>query len=142
MTFAVKTIVERSVSFLKVEAKVRYWEDATVNGQQDDDESPEMPFANGLTGEWTPLINLETGKIEGWPEGTIATIHYKVCDGGVYTLLDADRQEVVKIDGYVPSMMSPAENGYGDYIIMDIGPDGQIQNWCVDLDAFDEGGAA
>lgn len=142
MTFAVKMIVEKSVSFLKVVAKVRYWEDATVNGRQDDDESPEMPFATSLDNTWAPTINLETGKIENWPAGTIAGVHYKVCDEGVYTLLDADRQEVAQIDGYVPSMMSPGGAGYGDYIIMDIGPDGQIANWRVDLEAFQPEDAA
>jgi hypothetical protein len=36
----------------------------------------------------------------------------------------------------VPRIMSPKENGYGDYVIMDIGADGKIADWRIDLDAF------
>ena len=63
-------------------------------------------------------------------------MHYKVCDAGRYTLLDADKADLITIDGYVPRIMSPKENGYGDYVIMDIGPDGLIADWKIRLEAF------
>lgn len=122
------------VRYLKVEAAVRYWEDAEVNGQVD--EAGELiPCKKGK--DWCPIIDLETGAIEGWPAGTIAKIHYKVCDEGRYALLDGERNEVVVKDGYVPDIMCPKDSGYGDYIIMDVGPDGVIANWTVDLSDFD-----
>lgn len=123
-----------AVKFLKVDAGVRYWEDATVNGQQD--ESGDLiPCRSGDS--WCPLIDLETGRIQDWPEGTIADLHYKVCDAGRYALLDADGRDVAAIDGYVPAPMCPGGQGYGDYIIMTIGPDGTIQNFDgTDLDDF------
>jgi hypothetical protein len=34
-------------------------------------------------------------------------------------------------------MLSPKENGYGDYIIMDIDEFGFIKSWSVDLDEFE-----
>lgn len=123
------------VKYLKVEAGVRYWEDAQVNGVEDEDGSL-MPCRQGET--WAPVIDLGTGIIQDWPANTVALIHYKVCDDGRYALLDADRAEVVAIDGYVPSILCPDESGYGDYIIMTVGPDGAIQNFDgEDLDAFE-----
>lgn len=120
--------------YLKAECGVRYWEDAEVNGVPEQEDAPTIPFAKGDM--WSPLIEIDTGKIVDWPEGTTAAVHFKVCDAGRYALLDADRSEIVAIDGYVPSIMSPKANGYGDYVIMDIGADGSIAEWRVDLDAF------
>lgn len=127
------------VKSLKVEAAVRYWEDAEVNGVAD--ESGEAIHCR-IGDAWCPVIDLETGAIAGWPENTIARIHYKVCDAGRYALLDADGNEVVVKDGYVPDIMSPGGSGYGDYIIMNVGPTGIIENWDNrDIEEF-EGSAA
>lgn len=116
------------VSYLKVSAGVRYWEDATVNGVEDTD-GHLIPLRVG--DNWEPIIDLRTGKIQGWPEGTAADVHYKVCDEGEYLLLDAQQQPVGKHrSAYVPDdLLCPTGNGYGDYIIMKIGPDGQIDGW-------------
>lgn len=128
--------VKVDAKYLKVDAEPRYWEDATVNGQPDDEDNPTIPCRRA--GIWGPVIELDTGKIEGWPGGTTATVHYKVCDAGVYTLLDANRNTIVRLDDYVPSILSPGGNGYGDYIIMTIGPDGVIADWRADLTEFEE----
>lgn len=123
-----------AVKYLKVEAGMRYWEDATVNGIEDT-EGMLIPCRSGDT--WEPVIDLNTGIIQDWPQNTIASIHYKVCDDGRYALLDADRAEVKVHEGYVPSIMCPQHDGYGDYIIMDVGPDGAIANFQGnDLDEF------
>lgn len=128
--------VEVEARYLKVEAEVRYWEDGTINGQPDDDNAPTIPCRRGDC--WAPIIEIETGKIEGWPGGTTASIHYKVCDAGVYTLLDADRNTIISLDGYVPGIMCPNGGGYGDYIVMSIGSDGVIADWRADLREFEE----
>lgn len=39
-------------------------------------------------------------------------------------------------EGYVRNMLSPKENGYGDYIIMDVDANGQIADWKVDFSDF------
>lgn len=130
----VTRIEKVAVKYLKVEAGVRYWEDAAINGVADT-EGKLTPCRAGDC--WTPVIDLETGVIENWPVGTEASIHFKVCDSGRYTLLDADRNEVKAIDGYVPRIMSPGENGYGDYIIMDIDGAGKIGKWRVTLAEFE-----
>lgn len=122
------------VQFLKAIAEVRYWEDATVNGIEDS-EGDLIPCRVGDC--WAPTIDLDTGVIQDWPADTIADIHYKVCDAGRYALLDAEGNKVKEIDGYVPGIMCPVGGGYGDYIIMHVGPVGNIANWdCSDLGEF------
>ena len=140
----VTTSVSVPVKYLRARCGVRYWEDATVNGERDEDGS-RIPCREGTAadndklggGDWCPTIELETGKIEGWPEGTTADIHYKVCDDGDYELLDADRKAVKRIDGYVPNILCPGGAGYGDYVIMRIRRDGTIAGWRVTLADFE-----
>ena len=123
------------VVYLQAECGVRYWEDAKVNGREDADGTL-IPCRDKDT--WAPLIELATGMIENWPKGTVADIHYKVCDDGAYHLLDVDREVVASIDGYVPTMMCPEGEGYGDYVIMQVDGDGKIAKWKADLTEFTE----
>jgi len=44
--------------------------------------------------------------------------------------------EVAREDGYVPSIMCPNKNGYGDYIKMTIDENGSIANWQKDISDF------
>lgn len=133
MKVTIKETREADVVYLQADCGVRYWEDAHVNGVEDA-EGTLIPCR--VEDRWKPVIDLEAGKIEGWAQGTEARLHYKVCDDGVYTLLDADRRPVKEFDGYVPKMMCPAGAGFGDYVIMNIGPDGTIENWHADLTPF------
>jgi len=134
---SIKQTVEYDVKFLQADCGVRYWEDGAINGADDDDDNPAMPFAS--TDSWGPIIDIEAGTIVDWPKGTTAEVHYKVCDAGVYTLLDADRRKVKQIEGYVPSIMCPEGSGYGDYVIMKIDGEGKIANWSIDLSEFEGG---
>lgn len=134
MKTTIKVEQEVDLRMLQVEAGVRYWEDASVNGVEDV-EGELIPFRDGQL--WKPLIYLETGQIAKWPQGKTASIHYSVNDSGSYHLLDATGKTVLSIENdYVPKMLSPGGNGYGDYIIMDIDENGFIQNWEFDLDGF------
>lgn len=135
MEITVKTEVKKAVRYLRAECGVRYWEDATVNGVEDA-EGDLIPCREGDA--WAPVIDLETGKIENWPQGTKASIHYKICDDGAYELHDADGDVVKRVEGYVIKMMCPKGGGYGDYVIMDIDGDGLIEGWKVDLGEFEE----
>ena len=131
----VATTTKVPVKYLRARCGVRYWEDATVNGERDEDGS-RIPCRKG--DDWCPLIELESGQIEGWPEGTTASLHFKVCDDGDYELLDENRAVVKAIDGYVPDIMCPGGAGYGDYVIMTIGADGVIAGWRVKLADFEK----
>ncbi|WP_396189847.1 hypothetical protein [Flavobacterium sp.] len=114
--------------YIEVDAQVRYWDDATINGSSDDNGTL-TPLKRGDC--WCPVIRLADGVVMDWPTGVVADIHFKVCDEGEYWLLDESKQRIAKWAGYyVPDeFLCPGTNGYGDYIILTINEDGQIQKW-------------
>lgn len=127
-----------NITHLEVRAEPRYWEDATVNGEEDTD-GVLIPFRKGEM--WCPLIRLEDGFIENWPTGTTANVHYKVCDQGEYWLVDSKENRLLKYKGdYVPDdFLCVDDNGYGDYIIFNVEANGFIKNWkfpVFDLDLW------
>lgn len=125
--FELKKTVLVNVKFIEVIAKVGYWEDATVNGSED--ERGDIPLRKNDC--WTPVIDLTTGTVKNWPQGVIADVHYKICDQGEYWLQDDQGTRVAKWEGhYVPDdILCIGGQGYGDYIIMNIGIDGKIDYW-------------
>lgn len=135
MKIALTLRKEYEVKELLVKAKVRYWEDAEVNGEDDTEAGDNIPCKLGDF--WMPIIDIETGIIKNWEQGKTADIHYKVCDEGEYSLMNDRGETIVKIEGYVPDIMCPEENGYGDYIIMKVDENGQIANWKVDFRDFE-----
>lgn len=115
------------VKYIEVSAGVRYWEDAELNGE--DDVDGKIPGRNGDV--WEIKIDLDTGKILDWPSENEAKIHYKVCDAGLYWLLDNSFKRILKQqDCYVPTqILCVGSNGHGDYIIFNINKDGFIEGW-------------
>ena len=115
--------------FLIVEAEVRYWEDAVVNGK-DDSDGTLIPLRHDNL--WNITIDLETGEIKDWPKGTTANVHYKVCDAGEYWIADSEENRILRWDGfYVPDdfLCVGDERGCGDYIIFKVGQNGIIEGW-------------
>ena len=133
MKLKLKIEKEFDVKYLLAEVGVRYWEDANVNGNEDTNGAL-IPCRDGEY--WKLLIDIETGIITNWDKGTLASVHYKCCDDGLYKLLDENKNEIKSIDGYVPKIMCPKENGYGDYVIMDIDENGKIENFKPIFDDF------
>lgn len=133
----VKLKIEKTyeAKWLCVSAGVRYWEDATVNDVEDE-AGDLIPCRNGE--RWEPRINVETGEIVNWQKGVKAKIHYKICDDGIYTLKDAEQNQIIARDSYVISSLCPDENGYGDYIIMNVDENGMIANWKFDAEDFED----
>lgn len=120
---------------VKVKAGVRYFEDANVKSPisswyEDEPDSPTIPCV--VDECWCPEIDPNTGKILNWTEGWEAQIHYKVCDDCEIEYYE-EGEKICNNDGeyYVPEFLSPKENGYGDYMIMDIDSSGQIQDWSI-----------
>jgi hypothetical protein len=124
-------MMSKDATHIEVAARVRYWEDGEVNGVSEDDDNPLMPGASGEM--WNARIALATGHIDGWPAGTTASIHYKVCDEGEYWLLNAAGERISKWRGYyVPNgFLCHGSEGFGDYIILSIGDDGRVIGWTV-----------
>lgn len=133
MKATIKVEKEVEIKTLQVKAGARYWEDATVNGVEDE-EGTLIPCRDG--DYWCPVIDVESGIILNWTKGVTADIHYKVCDDGVYTVRGENDEFIFQKDGYVPGTMSPAGKGYGDYIIMHVDENGLIADWKFDIEDF------
>ena len=123
-----KIKIEKEVNFthLKVKCGARYWEDASVNGVEDS-EGTLIPLRDGEY--WCPIIDIETGIIKDWPQGTIADIQYKCCDDGEYWLIADDGFELKYPGDYVPTILDITRDGFGDYVILVVNESGQIENW-------------
>lgn len=123
---------EVDIKTVEVRAHVRHWEDATINGVEDE-EGKLTPCREGDL--WCPIIDMDSGVIRNWPKGTTASVHFKVCDGGSYFLKDADGNVVLsREDDYVPNELIPGS--YGDYIEMQIDENGKIADWNPSLEDF------
>lgn len=125
------------MTILKVCAEARYTEDAEIlnpdTGVFEEDKDAKMPCLKGSY--WCPEINTNTGVITNWQIGVEARLHYKVCDCFSAEVL-VDGNVVAKVeDVYVPDCMCPADEGYGDYIDMNVRSDGSIEEWsCSDFE--------
>lgn len=121
--------VEENIERLYINTHVRYWEDGYINGIPDDPDYPKMPateWDNEFSEyRWKPIINIDKGLIENWSPGIKASIHYKVCDEFYCSIPEID----FELDGYVPKFMCPRDEGFGDYIIMNISESGEIEEW-------------
>lgn len=120
---------------IRAQMEVRYWDDASVNGVECKT-ADDMPLSDGNT--WDIRVNVEDGTITSWPAGKKADVHFKICDSGLYELIDRNGDTIIEIDGYVPSIMCPEGGGFGDYVIMKIDESGKIENWRIDLDEFQD----
>jgi hypothetical protein len=79
---------------------------------------------------WQAKVQIDTGKIEGWPQdyGPTSISNMKVTDGGTYKLLGPKGEVLATIDqDYVRNRLIPGE--YGDYISLQIDEHGVITNW-------------
>lgn len=112
--------------YLEAHIGAGHWEDAYLNGVEDN-----LGLISCRDGDyWKPIIELETGKIVNWNIGDTAKIHYKSTDDNSFYLLDENKTQIAKYNGfYVIDSMCPESDGYGDYVIMSIDKDGYIENW-------------
>lgn len=124
------------LSAVKCEIFARYFEDSEVNGREDNWEHPAMPCVAEVDNwnekpqkAWCPVIDLETGRITNWQKGVTAKIHYKSCDENRLTFYDEDGNVFATYFDYVPDLLDPYNEGYGDYVIMTIDEDGFIDKF-------------
>lgn len=129
---------EVDVKFLKCSIGARYFEDASItdeNGDwvEDDNEQPKIPCYNSKEHRWDITIDLDRGQILNWNTGTKAQIHYKSCDDNKIEVLDKSGNTVYYYQGYVPDILCPDDNGWGDYVIMRVDENGVIANFDNEL---------
>lgn len=143
MKVIVNRPVELDVKTLFVKAHVRYPENSMIQEGPDDEwaeddaDQPKMPCMAYVDCKykgwyWCPIIDLTTGKIINWRQGVRASISYKVCDEFECEVKDSDNAIVASYNGYVLNFMAITDEGYGDYIYLDIDENGMIENWSFD----------
>ena len=140
MKVIVNRPVELDIKTLFVKAHVRYPEDAMIQEGpddawgEDDTDQPKMPCMSYVDCTykgwyWCPVIDLATGRIINWKQGVRASISYKVVDEFECYITDADDKIVTRYEGYVPSFMAITDEGYGDYVYLEIDENGMIADW-------------
>ena len=85
----------------------------------------DMPGLSG--GVLILVLDLDRRAVRDWPAGRTASVYLKPRDSGSYYLLSGGEVVVTREGDYVPGYL-PGEH-YGDYLILDIGPDGTIAGW-------------
>lgn len=76
---------------------------------------------------WRGTIDIASGRIREWPQGQAGSMFMKVCDMGIYTLLNGDEEVGCINEDYVPNSIIPGE--YGDYVDFAIDEAGHIAGW-------------
>ena len=124
---------QSTVNICHVTAEMRYTENCEVNGVEEPDGSDvnEPPKIFGATKDtrtgawlWVFDVDVETGKIIGWPKGMTANTYYKVVDG-----FKATFNGKTYGPDYVPNCFCLNDEGWGDYMFLTIQEDGTIKGW-------------
>ena len=82
---------------------------------------------------WQIVIDIDNGKVLDWPKDLCIRTGFKICDEGEYVFTDENDKEIVNITKeydqcYVPDFLSLEDNGYGDYVYININGNGSIEN--------------
>lgn len=158
LSFVEKIKKEHDLKKIEVYAGVRYWIDCDystdngktwVNCNELDDTDEESERIKGLTpnvekhngetykyleGDYLHLtIDIDEGKVVNWPKGFCLRTNYKICDDGLYQIID-DKGEVVwdSVESgyyYVPDFLELEDEGFGDYMYINIDGEGNIEHW-------------
>ena len=83
--------------------------------------------------DWCPVIDVNEGKVLDWTPGFVLRTCFKVCDQGIYVYSNYDEsQQIVSCDCdlyYVPKWLDDIDDGFGDYMYIQINEDGTISKW-------------
>ena len=122
MKVTIKVEKEVEIRTVLIDIAPRY-----IGDGEDDDMPTDFPLLNAQKTEWVASVDIDTGAIAGWPKGEKRKMFVKVCDAGIYKLIDSDGNVVAERKGYVPNDVVPGS--YGDYVELDIDENGIITNW-------------
>ena len=128
-----KDIMTSNARYLEI---IFPWDEDLCSFQSDFDlESDEIPYVSN--GYWHGIIDLKEHRLcdskdMDWPY----VLNAKVCDGGVYFLLDESKKALCIYRGYVSDL--PFDNkSWGDYIHLVVRDGGHIEYWEGDFDLDD-----
>ena len=129
----------KELAYIKCNVGPRYFEDAEVNGVMETEENPTMPMVvdNGKEKRFIISIDVKEGRIVGWPAGVDAVTYYKICDDGTYTFMDVFGSTLKEINSYVPDFLAIFDEGFGDYMYLDIDENGYIKDWKLTQEMVD-----
>lgn len=116
MKTKVKAVQEIEIKSIIINVPVRY---------EEEDIPYDFPMRHG--DQWSATVDIDTGQIQGWPQGKVGHLYMKVVDGGSYNLVGDQGQTLATRQDYVPHGIVPGE--YGDYIDLKINEHGVITNW-------------
>lgn len=131
------TDVRKSIRYVKAVIEPISFETSYINGKKDSNKNTKMPgiYENEDGKKLSIEIDLETGKVINWPNGTYAQMSYKVGDYGEYTMYDKDWKRLCVYEGYVPELFQLEEKEKnGDWFSIKIGKDGKIKNFPTGAD--------
>ena len=129
MKYRILKPIEVEIATLKVRIPdISSWEDWPVNNAECEG-GVGHPLFDGENGiEFT--VDINTGKIEGWPEGITMETWDKVRDEGIYELYSDKGECECRLEyEYVPSVFDTRGDGYGDYMQFEVDSDGVIRDW-------------
>ena len=146
--------VSEDIKYLRATMGVRYWVDCEYGFDFESTlyiDFPDTEEENERIKNLTPcvvrkdigykendylelIIDIDEGKVLNWPYGFCLNTRYKVCDDGEYVFLDENKNEVINITKsfdqyYVPDFLALEDNGYGDYVIINIDGNGKIEHF-------------
>lgn len=116
MKVKIKVEQEMEISSIRIVVPVRFGEEQLPND-----------FPMRIGDQWKVEIDMDSGRITGWPAGREAHVYLKVCDEGEYTLIGKSGECVARRQCYVPMDTIPGE--YGDYLDFHVRGDGVVTNW-------------
>lgn len=154
---------EQDIRYLRATMGVRYWVDGDYSDDNGktwhcdfDDTDEENKRIMKLTpcvvrkdigyresDYWEIIIDLNEGKVLNWPQGFCLKAYYKVCDDGEYIFFDENWNNAINITKeygqyYVPDFLAIEDNGYGDYVCINIDGDGNIENFAKMKEEIEE----
>lgn len=119
-----------NVNKLHFRVPVRYWENAQFYCPNDKTANCGIPGRDGQY--WDCTIDIDSGKILNWIWDVVGSVYFKVYDEFSCEFIDDKGRYIYTIkNDYVPDFMCPKEQGFGEYIIMDIDEAGTIEKWSV-----------
>ena len=125
------------IKYLKVDIEDYYLEDFEVNGKEVETWDDFPSCMKGRDGNIEFAVDIETGKILGWTEGTTFVAYAKIADGGTYFLTDENYERMIpSLNRYVPCMLDTRSDGYGDYMQFSVNEQGYIVNFKVNFNDF------
>lgn len=123
-----------AIPYDKDDRMITFDDSVMIELECDDEFTPPMFNSEDKLLEY--VIDLKERKVLNWDyEDGYLRMWGKVCDSGIYTLLDADNNPLWQIRGYVPNrLIPPFDKDFGDYIELSVEADGTIENWLTTPD--------